>query len=102
MINFTLVLLVCFFFPPIIDICHQILDLYSQGKQPIPQQIQEKEKIMPTLQQLQALAQAQGQNSGQSQLGQQAKKASPQSSPPKQLKRPHVSFKLKYMKACFF
>ncbi|KAK1158820.1 cyclin-K-like [Acipenser oxyrinchus oxyrinchus] len=79
-----------FFFPPITDICHQILDLYSQGKQPIPQQIQEKEKIMPTLQQLQALAQAQGQNSGQSQLGQQTKKASPQSSPPKQLKRPHV------------
>ncbi|MBN3279354.1 CCNK protein, partial [Polyodon spathula] len=72
------------------DICHQILDLYSQGKQPIPQQIQEKEKIMPTLQQLQALAQAQGQNSGQSQLGQQTKKASPQSSPPKQLKRTHV------------
>ncbi|KAM6965277.1 cyclin-K [Aplochiton taeniatus] len=25
------------------DICHQILDLYSQGKTPIPQQLQEKE-----------------------------------------------------------
>ncbi|KAI2651715.1 Cyclin-K [Labeo rohita] len=31
------------------DICHQILDLYSQGKQPIPQQpqIQDKEKPPP-------------------------------------------------------
>ncbi|TDH00193.1 hypothetical protein EPR50_G00185830 [Perca flavescens] len=26
------------------DICHQILDLYSQGNKPIPQQIQEKER----------------------------------------------------------
>uniref|UniRef100_A0A3B3CN81 Cyclin-K n=1 Tax=Oryzias melastigma TaxID=30732 RepID=A0A3B3CN81_ORYME len=26
------------------DICHQILDLYSQGNKPIPQQVQEKEK----------------------------------------------------------
>lgn len=26
------------------DICHQILDLYSQGNKPIPQPIQEKEK----------------------------------------------------------
>ncbi|KAI1897274.1 hypothetical protein AGOR_G00081630, partial [Albula goreensis] len=34
------------------DICHQILDLYSQGKQPIPQQplLQEKEKAPPTSQ----------------------------------------------------
>lgn len=29
------------------DICHQILDLYSQGNKPIPQQIQEKEKSTP-------------------------------------------------------
>jgi len=29
------------------DICHQILDLYSQGNKPIPQQIQEKERAAP-------------------------------------------------------
>ncbi|XP_030627828.1 cyclin-K [Chanos chanos] len=70
------------------DICHQILDLYSQGKQPIPQQpqLQEKEKPPPP-------------PTGQpSQAGSQnpvapppPKKASPQGSPPRQQKRPHVS-----------
>ncbi|KAJ8411799.1 hypothetical protein AAFF_G00154370 [Aldrovandia affinis] len=72
------------------DICHQILDLYSQGKQQIPQQPQmaEKEKAMPTPQQLQAIVQQQAQTPPAPPA---PKKASPQTSPPRQLKRPHVA-----------
>ncbi|XP_061097129.1 cyclin-K isoform X2 [Conger conger] len=77
------------------DICHQILDLYSQGKQPIPQQagLSEKEKATPTLQQLQAIALAQQQTQPPPlpPAPPAPKKASPQASPPRQLKRPHVS-----------
>ncbi|KAJ8341218.1 hypothetical protein SKAU_G00335090 [Synaphobranchus kaupii] len=72
------------------DICHQILDLYSQGKQQVPQQAQlsEKEKAIPTLQQLQAIAQQQLQAPP---VLPAPKRASPQTSPPRQLKRPHAA-----------
>ncbi|XP_062407077.1 cyclin-K isoform X1 [Sardina pilchardus] len=72
------------------DICHQILDLYSQGKQPIPQQPPdppEKGKSSapspgaPPIQAPPSLPPAPP----------PPKKASPQASPPRQLKRPHVS-----------
>ncbi|KAG9336666.1 hypothetical protein JZ751_003014 [Albula glossodonta] len=72
------------------DICHQILDLYSQGKQQIPQQPQlpEKEKAAPIPQQLQSSGQQQAQTPPAPPT---PKKASPQTSPPRQLKRPHVA-----------
>ncbi|XP_035279795.1 cyclin-K-like [Anguilla anguilla] len=67
------------------DICHQILDLYSQGKQPIPQQppLQEKEKAPPT-----ALPPQQPPNTP---APPPPRKTSPQASSPRQLKRPHVT-----------
>uniref|UniRef100_A0A671QDF0 Cyclin-K n=1 Tax=Sinocyclocheilus anshuiensis TaxID=1608454 RepID=A0A671QDF0_9TELE len=70
------------------DICHQILDLYSQGKQPIPQQpqLQDKEKPPPP-----SAAQP-GQSGGQNPPAQPpSKKNSPQASPPAKIKRQHVS-----------
>uniref|UniRef100_A0A8C9QWC4 Cyclin-K n=1 Tax=Scleropages formosus TaxID=113540 RepID=A0A8C9QWC4_SCLFO len=77
------------------DICHQILDLYSQGKQPIPQQLQEKEKpAAPALPP--PAAQATTQNPP---TPLPPKKASPQTSPPRQLKRPHS---LSYSHPFFF
>ncbi|KAJ8409132.1 hypothetical protein AAFF_G00241530 [Aldrovandia affinis] len=65
------------------DICHQILDLYSQGKQPIPQQppLQEKEKAPTT-----ALP---PQQSPSPSAPPPPRKTSPQASSPRQLKRPH-------------
>ncbi|XP_028677479.1 cyclin-K [Erpetoichthys calabaricus] len=73
------------------DICHQILDLYSQGKQPIPQQppMQEKEKPQPSPQQVQPPPPQPIQTTTQIQTG-PTKKTSPQASPPKQIKRPLV------------
>ncbi|XP_066533073.1 cyclin-K [Hoplias malabaricus] len=67
------------------DICHQILDLYSQGKQPIPQQpqMQEKDKPPPP-----PTAQSGGLNTASLPP---PKKNSPKASPPRQLKRQHVS-----------
>ncbi|XP_067239491.1 cyclin-K [Chanodichthys erythropterus] len=70
------------------DICHQILDLYSQGKQPIPQQpqMQDKEKPPPPP------AAQPGQSGGQNPPAQPpSKKNSPQASPPAKIKRQHVS-----------
>ncbi|XP_006632189.1 cyclin-K [Lepisosteus oculatus] len=79
------------------DICHQILDLYSQGKQQIPQQpqAQEKEKVLPPVPPQPPVpppqAQPQPQSSGPTPPAQPPpKKASPQASPPRQLKRQHV------------
>uniref|UniRef100_W5MQF6 Cyclin K n=1 Tax=Lepisosteus oculatus TaxID=7918 RepID=W5MQF6_LEPOC len=76
------------------DICHQILDLYSQGKQQIPQQpqAQEKEKVLPPVPPQPPVpppqAQPQPQSSGPTPPAQPPpKKASPQASPPRQLKR---------------
>lgn len=75
------------------DICHQILDLYSQGKQPIPPQLQEKERGPPqppapptTLPQG-----PQGPPPSANPPPPPPKKNSPQGSPPRQLKRPHGS-----------
>uniref|UniRef100_A0A8C5RJJ5 Cyclin-K n=1 Tax=Laticauda laticaudata TaxID=8630 RepID=A0A8C5RJJ5_LATLA len=99
------------------DICHQILDLYSQGKQQMPHhtphQLQQPPSIQPTPQvppaqqpqPSQSSEQSQPQQSKDSQQGgtqqqqqqqqqqqppqiQQPKKPSPQSSPPRQTKRP--------------
>ncbi|XP_048841224.1 cyclin-K [Brienomyrus brachyistius] len=70
------------------DICHQILDLYSQGKQPIPQQLQEKEKPLPAAQ---PPPQIQPPNIQSQAAPPPPKKASPQTSPPRQTKRPHVA-----------
>ncbi|XP_013914407.1 PREDICTED: cyclin-K isoform X3 [Thamnophis sirtalis] len=99
------------------DICHQILDLYSQGKQQMPHhtphQLQQPPSLQPTsqgppapqLQPSQSSEQSQPQQSKDSQQGgtqqqqqpqqqqqqpqiQQPKKPSPQSSPPRQTKRP--------------
>ncbi|XP_072552050.1 cyclin-K [Salminus brasiliensis] len=70
------------------DICHQILDLYSQGKQPIPQQPQMQEKDKPPLPPAGQPGQSGGQNPA---APPPPKKNSPQASPPRQLKRQHVS-----------
>ncbi|XP_028808818.1 cyclin-K isoform X2 [Denticeps clupeoides] len=72
------------------DICHQILDLYSQGKQPIPQQLQEKEKT-PTATVGGPQSLLVGQNPTPPPPPPPPKKASPQASPPRQLKRQHIS-----------
>ncbi|XP_032883568.1 cyclin-K isoform X2 [Amblyraja radiata] len=62
------------------DICHQILDLYSQGQQQMPQASQHQLAAIPSLEQplppIQVL---------------QAKKHSPQSTPPRQIKRAAVA-----------
>lgn len=72
------------------DICHQILDLYSQGNKPIPQQIQEKER--PPVPPLPAPPAPLGQPPAVNPPPPPPKKTSPQSgSPARQLKRPHVS-----------
>ncbi|XP_045064934.1 cyclin-K-like isoform X2 [Coregonus clupeaformis] len=72
------------------DICHQILDLYSQGKQQMPQTSSEKTPPtpVPTPQQLQTLTQLPLPNPPV--LPPLSKKVSPQTSPPRQLKRVHV------------
>ncbi|KAA0708910.1 Cyclin-K [Triplophysa tibetana] len=72
------------------DICHQILDLYSQGKQPIPQQpqIQEKEKPPPPPPPVAPPSQSAGPNPP---VQTPSKKNSPQASPPPKIKRQHVS-----------
>uniref|UniRef100_A0A3P9LC98 Cyclin-K n=2 Tax=Oryzias latipes TaxID=8090 RepID=A0A3P9LC98_ORYLA len=72
------------------DICHQILDLYSQGNKPIPQQVQEKEKtaaVTPT-----ASPVPQGQLPVSNPPPPPPKKTSPQGgSPARPLKRSHTS-----------
>ncbi|XP_036416430.1 cyclin-K [Colossoma macropomum] len=70
------------------DICHQILDLYSQGKQPIPQQPQMQEKDKPPQPPASQPSQSGGLNPA---ALPPLKKNSPQASPPRQLKRQHVS-----------
>ncbi|XP_010219702.1 PREDICTED: cyclin-K [Tinamus guttatus] len=92
------------------DICHQILDLYSQGKQQMPHHTPHQLQQPPSLQsapqappvqqsqqpqgseQSQAQQQKESQQSAQQQQqqtqAQQSKKPSPQSSPPRQIKRP--------------
>ncbi|XP_023782927.1 cyclin-K [Cyanistes caeruleus] len=94
------------------DICHQILDLYSQGKQQMPHhtphQLQQPPSLQstpqaPTVQQSQqsqsseqsqtqqqkeSQQSAQQQQQQQQTQAQQSKKPSPQSSPPRQIKRP--------------
>uniref|UniRef100_A0A8C0HK73 Cyclin K n=1 Tax=Chelonoidis abingdonii TaxID=106734 RepID=A0A8C0HK73_CHEAB len=93
------------------DICHQILDLYSQGKQQMPHhtphQLQQPPSLQSTPQMPPILQSQQSQSSEQSQTQQQkesqqsvqqqqqqqtqqSKKPSPQSSPPRQAKRPAV------------
>lgn len=68
------------------DICHQILDLYSQGNKPIPQQVQEKEKtaaVTPIASPVLPVSNP---------PPPPPKKTSPQGgSPARQLKRSHVS-----------
>uniref|UniRef100_A0A087XCE2 Cyclin-K n=1 Tax=Poecilia formosa TaxID=48698 RepID=A0A087XCE2_POEFO len=72
------------------DICHQILDLYSQGNKPIPQQIQEKERAPATPTSLPPVPQ--GQPPASNPPPPPPKKASPQvGSPARQLKRSHTS-----------
>uniref|UniRef100_A0A4W5PEK5 Cyclin-K n=1 Tax=Hucho hucho TaxID=62062 RepID=A0A4W5PEK5_9TELE len=75
------------------DICHQILDLYSQGKQQMPQTPSDKTPPTPvptpTPQQLQALSQPPLPSPPVPPP--LSKKVSPQTSPPRQLKRAHVS-----------
>ncbi|XP_064783856.1 cyclin-K-like isoform X1 [Oncorhynchus masou masou] len=75
------------------DICHQILDLYSQGKQQMPQTPSDKTPPIPvptpTPQQLQALSQPPLPSPPVAPP--LSKKVSPQTSPPRQLKRAHVS-----------
>lgn len=72
------------------DICHQILDLYSQGNKPIPQQMQEKERAPATP--ISAPPAPQGQPPAANPPPPPPKKTSPQGgSPSRQLKRSHVS-----------
>ncbi|XP_018421750.1 PREDICTED: cyclin-K isoform X2 [Nanorana parkeri] len=80
------------------DICHQILDLYSQGKQQMPHHASQQPSpqvqaqiaaVQPLLSQNSDTQAAQTKDPLQQQsAGQPAKKPSPQSSPPKQTKRP--------------
>uniref|UniRef100_A0ACB8G5K7 Uncharacterized protein n=1 Tax=Sphaerodactylus townsendi TaxID=933632 RepID=A0ACB8G5K7_9SAUR len=94
------------------DICHQILDLYSQGKQQMPHHTPHQLQQPPSLQGLtqvtppqqtqqsqssepsQPQPQKESQQAGQQQQPPpppqtpQSKKPSPQSSPPRQTKRP--------------
>ena len=84
-ISFQQKLCLCF-----IDICHQILDLYSQGNKPIPQQIQEKERSSNPP--LPAPPVPLGQPPASNPPPPPPKKTSPQGgSPARQLKRSHVS-----------
>ncbi|CAG5928283.1 unnamed protein product [Menidia menidia] len=73
------------------DICHQILDLYSQGNKPIPQQLQEKERAPPVP--VPAPPVPQGQPpAAANPPPPPPKKTPPQgSSPARQLKRSHTS-----------
>ncbi|XP_075470513.1 cyclin-K isoform X1 [Ascaphus truei] len=76
------------------DICHQILDLYSQGKQQMPHHAtqQNSPQVQAQIASVQAQLQQQSQNAespaSQQKDPQQSKKPSPQSSPPKPVKRP--------------
>nr|XP_033806586.1 cyclin-K [Geotrypetes seraphini]XP_033806587.1 cyclin-K [Geotrypetes seraphini] len=88
------------------DICHQILDLYSQGKQQMPHHAQQLQPLAPPLQASQVppiIAQSQSSEPPQPQAKdpqpqpqplppapsqQPSKKPSPQPSPPRQMKRP--------------
>lgn len=73
-----------------LDICHQILDLYSQGNKPIPQQMQEKERAAAPP--APAPPAPQGQPPATNPPPPPPKKTSPQAgSPARQLKRSHVS-----------
>lgn len=73
-----------------LDICHQILDLYSQGNKPIPQQMQEKERAAAPP--APAPPAPQGQPPATNPPPPPPKKTSPQGgSPARQLKRSHVS-----------
>ncbi|KAM4662171.1 cyclin-K [Discoglossus pictus] len=76
------------------DICHQILDLYSQGKQQMPHHSapQTSPQVQAQIASVQpqsqgAEPQATQQKDPQQTGSQQSKKPSPQSSPPKQIKR---------------
>uniref|UniRef100_H3CWE1 Cyclin-K n=1 Tax=Tetraodon nigroviridis TaxID=99883 RepID=H3CWE1_TETNG len=70
------------------DICHQILDLYSQGNKPIPQQLQEKERAPAPP--APAPPAPQGQPPAANPPPPPPKKTSPQGgSPARQLKRSH-------------
>uniref|UniRef100_A0A3B4TV62 Cyclin-K n=1 Tax=Seriola dumerili TaxID=41447 RepID=A0A3B4TV62_SERDU len=72
------------------DICHQILDLYSQGNKPIPQQMQEKERAPAPP--IPAPPVPQGQPPASNPPPPPPKKTSPQGgSPARQLKRSHVT-----------
>lgn len=74
----------------LLDICHQILDLYSHGKKPISQQIQEKERVPAPP--APAPPVPQGQPPATNPPPPPPKKTPPQgSSPARQLKRLHVS-----------
>uniref|UniRef100_A0A6Q2YBN0 Cyclin-K n=1 Tax=Esox lucius TaxID=8010 RepID=A0A6Q2YBN0_ESOLU len=72
------------------DICHQILDLYSQGKQQMPQTPSEKTPTTPIPTPQQPLTQ-QPPLPSPPVLPPLSKKASPQTSPPRHLKRAHVT-----------
>ncbi|XP_016889070.1 cyclin-K isoform X3 [Cynoglossus semilaevis] len=70
------------------EICHQILDLYSQGNKPIPQQMQEKDR--PPIPAIPAPPIPQGPPPVSNPPPPPPKKTSPQSgSPARSLKRPH-------------
>ena len=74
----------------LLDICHQILDLYSHGKKPISQQIQEKERIPAPPAPAPPIPQ--GQPPASNPPPPPPKKTPPQgNSPARQLKRLHVS-----------
>ncbi|XP_061756903.1 cyclin-K isoform X2 [Nerophis ophidion] len=71
------------------DICHQILDLYSHGNKPIPQQMQEKERG-PPMPSVPPMPQAPPQAANPPTPP--VRKTSPQGgSPARQLKRAHTS-----------
>ncbi len=80
----------------LLDICHQILDLYSQGNKPIPQQMQEKERASAPP--VSAPPASQGPPPAANPPPPPPKKTSPQGgSPARQLKRSHVSHRFNYL-----
>lgn len=73
------------------DICHQILDLYSQGNKPIPQQVQEKEKLPAPQAPIPPVPQGPPPPPSNPPPPPPKRASPPGGSPPRQLKRPHAS-----------
>ncbi|KAM8826384.1 cyclin-K [Synchiropus picturatus] len=73
------------------DICHQILDLYSHGNKPIPQQMQEKERASVPMPPAPPIPQAPPQTTNPPPPPPPKKTSPPGGSPARPMKRSHMS-----------